>query len=67
MKPQGCFCNNQIESTNIDPCNISILINWDKSVEKQLDQNFWCHFDCFKEKLHSTVKQHLVVDLLLDD
>lgn len=62
-----CFCNQNIQSTNIDPCNVSILINWDKSSEKQRDQDFWCHLECFREKLHKDIKLHLVLHLLSVD
>jgi hypothetical protein len=62
-----CFCNESIKITNIDPCDIDILINWDKSKEKQHNQTFWCHLECFREKLHTNIRIHLMVDLLAGD
>jgi len=61
---QCCFCGENIVSDDINPCDINILTNWDKSIKKQNNQTFWCHLDCFREKLHSSVRPHLLVDLL---
>jgi hypothetical protein len=62
-----CFCNEDIKSTNIDPCNLNILMNWDKSPAQQRDQDFWCHLECLREKLHENIKKHLVLQLLSVD
>jgi hypothetical protein len=34
-----CFCGEGITSSPIDPCSINILINWDKSEDKQYSQD----------------------------
>jgi len=62
-----CFCDKNIESTNVNPCDINILTNWDKPKNKQHNQTFWCHIECLRDKLHKSVQQHLIVDLLTDD
>ena len=59
-----CFCNELIQSTNVDPCDINILINCDKSKDKQDTQTFWCHIECFRRSLHDNIKKLLVVDLV---
>lgn len=59
-----CFCNKSINSDLTNPCDINITTNWDKSIERQHNQTFWCHIECFKEKLHKDVQQHLMVHLL---
>lgn len=64
IKISCCFCNTTIESSEINPCEIILLSNWDKSKEKQHAQNFWCHYECFKEKLNSNIQQHLMLHLL---
>jgi len=61
-----CFCNNIIDSDVVNPCDISILTNWDKPKNKQHNQTFWCHINCFRKALHSEVRDNLVVDLLTD-
>lgn len=53
-----------IESGKINPCEIVLLSNWDKPKETQNAQNFWCHYECFKEKLHNDIQQHLMLHLL---
>lgn len=61
------FCNKIIDSTEINPCDLNILTNWDKSERYQHNQTFWCHFECFKQTLHKEVQQHLVVHLLSNE
>lgn len=56
-----------IASDKINPCEIVLLSNWDKEKEKQNAQNFWCHYECFKEKLHNDIRQHLMLHLLNTD
>ena len=53
LKISCCFCNTTIESTDIDPCNISIMANYDKELDDEPQQFFYCHFACLKERLHS--------------
>jgi hypothetical protein len=67
IKVRCCFCNSGIESTDLDPCGVDILTNWDKPKNKQHDQTFWCHLKCFRDRLHSAVAHNLLVDLLIDD
>lgn len=62
-----CFCNEKIESDKLNPCDLNILTNWDKPKNYQNNQTFWCHFECFKNKLHKNVQQHLVVHLLIQN
>lgn len=58
-----CFCGEGIKSTNIDPCDLSILTNIDKSKDIQEEQVFYCHIVCFQNNLHEEMKKHLVVHL----
>jgi hypothetical protein len=61
-----CFCNLMIESSQVNPCDLNILINCDKSKEEQDNQTFYCHVECFREKLHKEVEGYLIVDVLED-
>jgi hypothetical protein len=56
-----------INSTDTDPCDVNILINIDKAKDKQDNQTFYCHVDCFKEKLHEKIRGYLVVQIVDDD
>lgn len=62
LKYRCCFCNSMIESTDVDPCDLNILINIDKSKDKQDNQTFYCHIHCFRETLHKDILKMLVVD-----
>jgi len=67
LKYRCCFCNKIIESTKVDPCDINILINLDKPKQQQDNQTFYCHIDCFKEKMHQEMRKSLVVHLVDDE
>lgn len=56
-----CFCNTMIESNQVDPCDLNILINVDKPKEKQDNQTFYCHVRCFEERLHENIRNYLIV------
>jgi hypothetical protein len=67
LKYRCCFCNMLIESDNVNPCDLNILINIDKPKDKQDNQTFYCHIACFKEKLHEEIKKLLIVHLVDDE
>lgn len=67
FKYRCCFCNKIIESDKVNPCDLNILINIDKPKEKQDNQTFYCHIDCFKDRLHEEIKKLLVVNLIDED
>ncbi len=58
---QCCYCNLPIQSTHVDPCDVNILINIDKPKEKQENQTFYCHSNCFANTLDATIKGYLIV------
>lgn len=62
-----CFCGEDVISSSLDPCDITIATNWDREPGERNDQFFWCHYKCFKKTLHSDVKPHLLLHLLLDE
>jgi hypothetical protein len=62
-----CFCNKKIESSNVNPADLNIQINWDKSKDMQYNQTFFCHIECFKEKLHDSIKNSLYLSSILGD
>jgi len=62
-----CFCGKTIKSTNVDPCDLNVLINCDKPKGKQDNQSFYCHISCFREKLDKTLIKLLVVDLVEEE
>ena len=42
------FCGKKINSDNEKVSSILVTTNWD--TENEQSQQFFCHFDCFKEK-----------------
>lgn len=55
-----CFCNQRIQDTDVDPCNINIMANYGKEVDYQPTQDFFCHFACLKNGLHSYYKEYFL-------
>lgn len=62
-----CFCNKDIKSSKINPTEINILINFDKSKDLQHEQSFFCHVECFREKLHESIKNYFYLQSILDE
>ena len=54
-----CFCDEGIESNKTDPCDLNVLINIDKPKKRQYNQTFYCHLQCFKEKLSKRIPLYL--------
>ena len=61
-----CFCNQTIESSHVNPCDINILINVNKHKDQQYNQSFYCHIACFREKLNPALKLHFHIATILD-
>ncbi len=58
-----CFCNEKIESTKIDITSLIVVSNWDKSPEKQQEQQLFCHMECLRSKLSVTTPLY-IADLI---
>lgn len=67
MNVQCCFCGENINSDNINPCELIVISNWDKSPCKQGEQVFWTHMECLRDGMHDSVKQYFVLDILTED
>jgi hypothetical protein len=62
-----CFCNQLIEPSKTDPADVNVLINIDKGKEQQYNQTFYCHTQCFREKMHLSMQMHFHLHNILDD
>ena len=62
-----CFCNQGIVSSKVNPADINIQINFDKPKDQQYNQSFFCHVECFREKLHDSVKNCFYLTSLVED
>ena len=48
------FCKNGIEMNaskrhDLDPCAIVLIGHYDRERAEQKEQQFWCHFNCFRK------------------
>jgi hypothetical protein len=65
LEYQCCFCGEGIGESAVDPCAIVLIGNWLSPVEKQAEQQFFCHVACFKEAMWPNVPvdiERLVAD-----
>ncbi len=62
-----CFCDTLIISSSGNPMEIDVLINFDKPKNKQNNQSFYCHMECFKERLHPDLKIHFHLDSFVSE
>jgi hypothetical protein len=63
---QCCFCGEAIAQYddgghNLDPCALVMIGNWKKPSNEQVEQQYFCHLQCFKV----AVERHAPVDLEL--
>jgi len=58
---QCCFCGDNIEENahKLDPCGVVIYTNLDKADDEQLEQMFFCHYECFRNVMDSGTRVHL--------
>jgi hypothetical protein len=47
LRLQCWYCGEGIEYRGFDPCAVIIVSNWDDE-EKQREQQFWAHAECFR-------------------
>ena len=61
-----CFCNKSIMSFDQYPADLNVVVNIDKPKEQQHDQFFYCHTECFRNKLHPNMKSVFILDKIND-
>ena len=60
VRYQCCICGHNIdEDSQFDPCGVSIFSNLDKHESQQLEQMFFCHYDCFRGSLEPGTRMYL--------
>jgi hypothetical protein len=56
LQYQCCFCGESIVQSQIDPCAVILVGNWQSSKPaEQADQQFFCHVACFKKAMWHNV------------
>ncbi len=60
-----CFCGESIQSSNADPMKINIMGNYDKVTQSsgRPNQDFYCHFQCMKDRLHEKMSYYFLQDI----
>ena len=59
---QCCFCGDAITESSdnmLDPCALVVIGNWKRTAQEQVEQQYFCHLECFKRQVES----HAPVDL----
>ena len=50
---QCCFCKATVGAEEgprgFDPCSVIIVASWAKPRAEQREQQFFCHFECFRQ------------------
>ncbi len=54
-----CFCCREIESNKLDITSIVVISNWDKDINKQQEQQLFCHIKCLQERLHDSIPLYI--------
>lgn len=62
-----CFCGEGIKSTDIDPCRVNVMGNYENSTKDSSSQDFYSHFDCFKGLMHESTSGYFLETNFLDD
>ena len=52
-----CFCHDSVtaktQSHHLDPCGLVIIGNINKEYGEQKEQEFYCHFACFRKLVNN--------------
>ncbi len=59
FETQCCFCGKGIDSSQSDPCSLNIMVNYNKSRDRQFEQFFLCHIACFKNSIMPNVPLYI--------
>jgi len=65
---QCCLCGLVIEENahKLDPCGLYIISSILEDEDKQLEQMFFCHYECFRDAMDSGTRIHLVLNQIAE-
>lgn len=63
QKYRCCFCGETVISNEMDVTGLIVVSNWDKGVDRQQEQQLFCHMNCLKERLEESVPLY-IADLI---
>lgn len=61
------FCKDVIDGDDnkqhdLDPCAIVLVAHYDRERAEQKEQQFWCHFDCFRKMANDDGLMYIMQD-----
>lgn len=61
---QCCICKGTLSSQGgaspLDPCTLTLVSNFDLPREGQKEQQFFCHFECFRKTVNDDGIMHIM-------
>ncbi len=57
---QCCFCGKEITPAPPDVAGLLLVTSIDADEESQRTQQFYCHAQCFRDRLHSSVPAYVL-------
>lgn len=66
LKYQCCICKETVSSkqttSHLDPCALVVVSNIDKPQNNQKEQQFFCHFECFRKTINNDDNLYIMDD-----
>ena len=66
IKYQCCICKETVSSeekiSHLDPCGLFITSNIDEPRDYQKEQQFFCHFECFRKLVNDDGTLYIMED-----
>jgi hypothetical protein len=66
IKYQCCICKKTVSSeertSHLDPCSFFVISNIDEPRNNQKEQQFFCHFECFRKIVNDDGNLYIMGD-----
>ena len=66
IKYQCCICKETVssaeKSSSLDPCALLVISNIDEPRNNQKEQQFFCHFECFRKLVNEDGNLYIMED-----
>jgi hypothetical protein len=65
-KYECCICKETVsskqKSSHLDPCSLFVISNIDKPRDNHKEQQFYCHFECFRKLVNNDGNLYIMAD-----
>lgn len=58
---QCVFCAKRINKGALDVSSLILILKWDRPRDVQRTQQFFCHAECFRSRIHESVTRYLFI------